>query len=128
MSGTAKRKLFGPLALGVVLALAGAGCVGASPAGDEDVAEADHGLDSADGDGSWEDGDEDEAGAQDDGDEDAPGPGLTQRGFVLPGQTVNDPQPQPWRVLDTGDPETATDPAPMTSGHSGTPSNGNGGK
>lgn len=131
MNGTVKRKLYGSLALGVALALAGAGCVGAPEESEEDVSGAVQQLDSIDSDGSpeGEDAVDDEAG--DDGDLGADdGEAGVLQSDEDDGEIVAGPDPLPWdgeRPVDSDDDLTA-DPTTMAHSTSGAPSGGNGGK
>lgn len=128
MSGTVTRKLYGTLALGVALAIAGAGCLGApgeSADDDEDVAAAVQELDSVLGEGS---------GAGDGEGEEVAGDGDDQGTAVEadeePGEDAEGPEPLPWRALlaPSEDPTTVSNPAPMSHGGTGAPSGGTGGK
>jgi hypothetical protein len=117
------------LALGVALALASAGCVGAPGGPDddgEDIADAVQQLDSVDGSGS--DGDGEAADGDQDGEDGAPGSDIEEEGGVEPGEESEDPQPVPWRPVSTSDSDPDPDPTHMPQGSSSTPSNGTGGK
>ena len=129
MSGTViQRKGFALLALGVALALASVGCIGApGDDSDEDVGDAVQQLDSVGSPGSQQDG---EAAAGDQDDEDANlGGDIEAEGDIEPGEDSEDPQPVPWRPpSDPDDSEADPDPSHMTQGSSSTPSGGTGGK
>lgn len=129
MSGTVTRKLYGTLALGVALAIAGAGCLGApgeSADDDEDVAAAVQELDAVLGEGSGTDDQDDGEEAAGDGDDQ----GTAVDGAEDPGEEAEGPEPLPWRALlaPSEDPTTVSNPAPMTHGGTGAPSGGTGGK